>query len=705
VNIRDAFLSWHIRNPDKALSPLDDDGVIGEYVAFLNTLTADCMYSYECLAQWMPDFTTPGPDAFRMEPVLAVFDNSEIFEVIAPADDEVRAPAFPDLSGLSAQDIAGCQREEVSAPLEFDILPGFRKVTDSGFSIKHEVGAQILSNAWTVAETALVVGSIASADIDGDCDMDVLIGLGVNAGIKVYLNVEGEFIEAENNFGLNTAGDIAAFSLTDINGDSWPDLFVGHLYEADSKLWLNRGGAEFIRVADFGHETIRSTHSASFADIDGDGDLDLFSTNWDFLPTSEEIHMWANDGRGGFAPVLDDVLYGAFGSRDYTFTANFADMNNDFTPDLLVAADFLTSQVFQGDGNGDFHNATDSSVIRDRNAMGSALGDYDNDGDLDWFVTNVDYPFGSYSSYVNRLYRNDSIAGENIQFADVSYAANVIDGLWAWGACMKDFDNDGWLDIYQVNGFGYDNNTFDHPLFEILNWIGISGIYDLNDSSSQLILEALYGFFGGFEEINQALSWLYQSEDGFFSDLEALIQASKILYVNHGPGSIMLDNFYGTPSRLYMNNQDGTFTESALLRGIADTGEGRGIVCNDFDRDGDIDIVIMNHNGKPSYYENHFRHAAASGRNFLNVRLHGLQGNVYAYGAKVYATSESLNQYREMRFENNYMSNNAPELHFGLSADDVVSELRVEWPDGQVSVLENVAANQFLVVEHPSRIN
>ena len=64
--------------------------------------------------------------------------------------------------------------------------------------------------------------------------------------------------------------------------------------------------------------------------------------------------------------------------------------------------------------------------------------------------------------------------------------------------------------------------------------------------------------------------------------------------------------------------------------------------------------------------------------------------------------SETLNQYREMRFENNYMSNNAPELHFGLAGDNAVSELRVEWPDGEVTIVSDVPANQFMVIEHPS---
>ena len=110
----------------------------------------------------------------------------------------------------------------------------------------------------------------------------------------------------------------------------------------------------------------------------------------------------------------------------------------------------------------------------------------------------------------------------------------------------------------------------------------------------------------------------------------------------------------------------------------------------------------MNHGSAPEYYENNYRRISNTEDNFFNLRLRGIGGNQYAYGAKVYATSLSLSQYREMRFENNYMSNNAPELHFGLAGDETLSELRVEWPDGEVTVLHDVPVNQFMVIEHPS---
>jgi cytochrome c peroxidase len=703
-DISQAYSNWRTRRAlyNQRVPSVVSDEKITQYASFIRSLTADCLKSSVCVDQWMPDYTEADPDGFRLEPELSFFDNSTVFDVYPPSPGETVAPVFPDLSAVQHLSPASCELADVSSSPELDFSLGFKKVMFSGLNESHQIGREILDDIISTAEVALVIGSVAAADIDGDCDFDIAIGLGRDKGIQIYLNDDGRFSKAPDNLGVDSRGDIAAFSMTDINGDGWPDLLVGHVYEPNSKLWLNTGGSGFVRVTQFGHDTVRTTHNSTFADIDNDGDLDIFSHNWDFMRTAEEIHIWKNDGRGLFEPWQDDVVYGAFGDRDYTFAANFADLNKDSNLDILVAADFQRSQVFQGTDSGDYVNATRASDVKDYNAMGAAVGDIDNDQDLDWFVTNIQYPVRGYGPLVNRLYVNNSQPGGQISMEEVAAEAGVEDGLWAWGTCMKDFDNDGWLDIFHVNGFGYANTTFEHPIFEVLSWLGFNGVYDLIDSNVTGLLSSLYGYFGGFVEVNERLGNGYLNESQFIAELEALIESSRELNERLGEATPALEYFYGTPAKLFMNNKDGTFREEATLRNIDDTGEGRGIVCNDFDRDGDIDIIIMNHSGLPSYYENHFRRLSTLSDNFLNVRLHGPGGNQYAYGAKVYATSDSLQQYREMRFENNYMSNNAPELHFGLAADDVLSELRVEWPDGEITVLTNVDANQFIVIEHPS---
>jgi hypothetical protein len=120
-------------------------------------------------------------------------------------------------------------------------------------------------------------------------------------------------------------------------------------------------------------------------------------------------------------------------------------------PDIVIAADGDTSMVFMNQGDGTFRNATDVDVIRDTSGMGTAVGDYDNDGDLDWFVTSIYRDSSGALVKGNRLYLND--AG---QFSDVTETAGVADGGWGWAACFADLNNDGNLDLYHTNGWPFE---------------------------------------------------------------------------------------------------------------------------------------------------------------------------------------------------------------------------------------------------------
>jgi len=681
---------------------------VTELAAFLRSLSSDCLQSSDCVRQWMPDPLTVSPDGNRLEPELAFFDNSELFIVVPPEAGETVAAVFPDLSDIGPYPTVECQAQSVASPIEMDVIFGFRQ---ADFPIEERiVGTEMFSNPLLYVEPVLMSGAVASADLDGDCDFDVIIDAGRVDGLQVLLNQDGVFEPSVDNYGLNATGDLAAFSLTDINGDGWPDLMVGHLLTANASLWLNNGAGQFLNVTDFGFSSIRKTHNFAFHDVDADGDLDMFTANWDTERTIEEPHLWLNDGRGFFSASAESGMEGSFGERDFTLTPNFADMNGDHLPDLLSASDFLTNQIFQGNGDGTFTNATDLSVITDENAMGAALGDYDNDGDLDWFVSNIydaEVASGSESSAEgnwgatgNRLYRNDSVAGSNITLADVTETSGVRDGAWAWGACMKDFDNDGWLDIYQINGFGYGDGTYNSPLFSALAYLGINSLFEFVESdyrTGESALYALFEYFAGFEALNAVMGNIYVDPNDMSNDINLLYNGGESLMSY----AQVKQEFYGKPARLFINNQDGSFTEEAFLRGANDRGEGRGLICNDFDRDGDVDILIINNVGAPTYYENHFRRLSNASDNFINVQLRGVAGNRFAYGAKVTLTTGELQQYREMRFENNYLSNNAPELHFGLADAELIDEIRVRWPDGSETVMNDVDVNQFLVLSHP----
>jgi len=400
-----------------------------------------------------------------------------------------------------------------------------------------------------IDEPQLISGGVAAGDYDNDGWVDLYVVRGDIGPNLLFRNLgNGSFQEVGQSAGLNISGTIGSGpTFADFSGDGFLDLLIGSVSASGVSLFLNNGNDTFSNITAGASETVVSrsnTFSAAFGDYDLDNDLDLFLTHWGSGSVSgSSEHLWRNNGDSTFTDVsiASGIAQTYQGDQDFTFSPNFADINNDGYPDILIAGDFGTSQVFVNQTDGTFLNTTDSNVITDENGMGATVGDYDNDGDLDWFVSSIYDPNmmaeANWGISGNRLYRNK---GDGT-FDDVTVAAGVEHGFWGWGSCFSDFDNDGNLDLAHVNGFG-------------------------------------------------------SSEGGISAE------------------------FFKDPTRLFMSNGDGTFTERALELGLVDTGLGRGIVCFDYDRDGDIDMFIANNNQPPKL----FRNDGGNTNSFLNIKLNGL---------------------------------------------------------------------------------
>lgn len=453
-------------------------------------------------------------------------------------------------------------------------------------------------------------GGVGAGDFNNDGWVD-LYAVGGDDGPSLLLTNTGvgTFLNQASKAGVDTIGKGSGPSFGDFNGDGNLDLFVGNVDDGIPRLFVNNGDETFTDITQqSGLELPGNNISAAWGDYDSDNDLDLIIAHWSLEISDGTRFLWRNNGDLTFTDVSTETnLMWLDTNADLTFTPGFADINSDGNQDILFVADGRTSRVFLNQENGVFLDLTDSQ-ISDRSGMGSAIADYDNDGDLDWFVSSISRGrLDKNGIFGNRLYQNQ---GDGF-FIDVTEDAGVREGHWGWGACFSDFNNDGNLDIFHVNGMFNQTNFF------------------------------------------------------------------------------LVD-----PSVLFISNGDGTFSDKALEMGIDDTGMGRGVVCFDYDRDGDQDIFIANYNEPPKLFCNY-----GNDNNFVNIRLEGTSPNTQALGARIYVTTNERVQMRELNANSNYVSQNPVEAHFGLSDATIIDEIRIVWNDTNESVLENVEINQFLHVK------
>ncbi len=323
--------------------------------------------------------------------------------------------------------------------------------------------------------TTWTTGGVAAGDYDGDQLPDLFV-LGGDAGSsRLFRNLgDGTFEDKTAAAGVLISGERAnGAGFADYDGDGDLDLFVGGALSSPPRLYRNNGAAEGSEVtftdvfatALPGFDLTRAvnTWGGSWSDYDADGDIDLFlpHTMMPFGPFVDTDvhgstrHVWRNEGDGTFSDATFACGLGAVFAgpeiRDETMTPSLTDIDSDGYPDLLFAADSNTSRVYRNNVDGTFTEITVPGQFELVSGMGAALGDVDNDGDLDWFIANIDTPVTGH-----RLYRND---GDGT-LTDVSATAGTLDGgHWGWGACMADLDNDRYLDIVLVNGFYFELNN------------------------------------------------------------------------------------------------------------------------------------------------------------------------------------------------------------------------------------------------------
>ncbi|MGE0454517.1 MAG: CRTAC1 family protein [Vicinamibacteria bacterium] len=502
----------------------------------------------------------------------------------------------------------------------------------------------------------------AVADFDGDGWEDVFFTVSSEDGKNLLYRNEGDFTftevgaaagVAEGNDPQNASADALWFDYDD-DGDQ--DLLVVRF--GQNLLYENRGkdAGGVVRFADVtkraGLERYLNCIVAIAFDYDKDGDLDLFLGNYfapvnlfnpetpRFFPESFEtarngggVTLFRNNGDRTFSDVT--VAAGIVVSG-WTLDLGHADADLDGDEDLYVAADFGTDSFFRNNGDGSFTDVSKQAIgIDTKKGMNVDWGDFDNDGLFDVFVTNIT---DEYMKEGNFLWKN---LGE-LHFTDVARETGTHATGWGWAGKFFDYDNDGWLDLYVVNG-----------------WVSQSA-----DPKDNYVLDIFKVIVDPSIDLADARNWPPMGKK----------------------------TLSGFQRKSLFHNQGGTFKDEAKRHGVDSIEDARGIAVADFDQDGRLDMFVTN-SGKAPYL---WRNAQPTGNHWLQLHLTGAGSNRDAVGARVRVRTAERWQTSFVNGGNGFASQSTRAVHFGLAGASRVDRIEVIWPSGLQQVFENVAADRAL---------
>ena len=523
--------------------------------------------------------------------------------------------------------------------------PGFR-LTDvtaaAGIDFHHNSGA---FGAKYLPET---MGSgCAFFDYDGDGWLDILL---VNAmdwpghkrqrsALRLYRNNRnGAFTDVTRQAGLNVEMYGMGVAVADYNNDGFPDILITAV--GQNRLFQNTGRGQFVDVtekAGLGGRNAFST-SAVWFDYDRDGLLDLLVCNY---------VKWSPER---------DVFCSLDGKR-----------KSYCTPEAYHGE---TCWLFRNRGNGTFEDVTAKSGIFDATSksLGVALIDYDRDGWPDLLIANDTQP--------NKLYRNL----RNGTFEDVAVKAGVAfseDGKAraGMGIDVADFDNSG------VDGIAITN--FDNEMMALYRLVR-EGVYADTAVKSGIGQPSRYSLGFGCQFLDIDL-------DGWL-DLVAVNG-----HIEETVRQIRGNVGYAQPPHLFLNDHHGGFRDVAGSVGAGfDTPKvGRGCAFGDFDRDGDLDLLVTTNQGPAFLYRNDI----ANGFRSLRLRLTGVKSNRDAVGAVARVSTPDGTQSRMVKTGSSYLSQSELTLTFGLGKRDSAQRVLVEWPSGLKQEFPAVRAGAYQCTE------
>ena len=492
-------------------------------------------------------------------------------------------------------------------------------------------------------------------------------------------------------------------------------------------------------------------NGAALFDYDNDGDLDALLVNGSTREALARggdpmVALYRNDGTGRFADV---TAASGFARTGWGMGACAADVDNDGFTDVYVTA-FGPDVLYRNSGTGTFADVTKRAGLGDtRWSTSCAFNDYDHDGFVDLYVANyVKFDGkaipGRATTASCRFMATDVFCGPNRlpgeadvlyrnngdgTFTDVTARAGIADpGYYGFGVVFADLTADGWPDIYVANDSVpnlFFRNTGKGTFVEdgLLAGVAVSG-----DGRPQAGMGVDAGDYNGdglpdlvVTNFSHDYNTLYENGPaGAFTDRSyaAGIAATAGPYLGWGVKLVDLDNdgrldlfianghvypdvdgrglgtSYRQRKQVFLNEgrrfRDATM---AIGGGLLLEKSSRGAAFGDVDNDGDVDVLVVNMNERPTL----LRNDTPRGNHWLTLRLVGGPSNRDGLGARVTVDAGGRKQVFEARSDGSYLSHSDTRVHAGLGAASRATRVEIKWPSGRTDVATNVAADRFYV--------
>ncbi|MGL1889228.1 MAG: VCBS repeat-containing protein, partial [Reichenbachiella sp.] len=538
-------------------------------------------------------------------------------------------------------------------------------------------------------------GGVAVGDVNNDGLQDLFF-TGNMVSNKLYLN-KGDLKFEDISVSAGIEGDdrwVTGVTMADINADGWLDIYVsvsGKFTTTKNLCYLNNGMSEngitftesagVLGIADEGHTT-----QSTFFDFDKDGDLDLYVANYPYISfktnnftyqfkiakkeTIDSDRLYMNEGAGKF---VDITMESGILNYGLSLSATVGDFDQNGWEDIYVSNDFATPDIFYfNNGDGTFtDHVKETTPHIPFFGMGADVSDFNNDGLLDILQMDMT-PKNNRRSKANMASMNPKRFYEVVNFnMHYQYMQNALQ----LNNGIGDDDLPHFSDVSQMSKMA--NTDW--------SWAGLFADLD-NDGWKDVFITN-----GIRRDINNK---------DFFKKIDKAKAGGKeldYLALTLSMPSEKLSNM------VYKNNRDLSFEERSQDWGLDFAGYSNGAAYADLDNDGDLDMIVNNIDERVTLHKNTTREQSIG--NYIQLDLKGYKENLQGFGSKISLSAGGKKQYYEHTVTRGFQSSVDPIVHFGLGQETIIEELKITWLDGSFELLKDVKANQRIVIDHSNGIN